>query len=114
MTAAPGTISVGYAVDDPQGAAPRVRDPSGALTVDLYAKGPADAALAKVAGQPATAAGSFAFTVPTAGTYDFATVASDAAGNAEPLPAQADARTVVSVPPRRRLPRRPRRRWRFA
>ncbi len=47
---------------------------------------------------PGTAGGSFSFTASAPGTYAFATVASDAAGNVEALPASPDATTVVSAP----------------
>ncbi len=65
--------------------------------MDLYVKGPGDAAFAKAAGAPGSASGSFTYTASAAGTYAFATVATDAAGNVESMPPGPDASTVVTA-----------------
>jgi len=93
-------VPVTYTASDPQGPAPRVHDPAGIVQVDLYAKAPGQAAFAKVASVAGGAAsGTFAYTASAGlGTYAFETVATDAAGNAEALPAAPDATTVLTAP----------------
>jgi hypothetical protein len=95
-----GSIAVGFSASDAQGAAPRLHDSSGLTRIDLYAKAPGESAFAKVATTPGAATGSFTYT-PAAGpgVYAFATVAVDAAGNAEALPAAPDAATTLGTPP---------------
>jgi hypothetical protein len=96
-TASPGPIDVGFAASDTAGPAPRVHDPSGIAQVDLYVRGPGDSGFAKVATAPGAAEGRFSFTATTAGSYFFATVATDHAGNVEAMPAGPDATTVVAA-----------------
>jgi hypothetical protein len=96
-SAPPGPITVSFTASDIPGAGPHVHDPSGIAAVDLYAKAPGDATFAKVASAPGAASGSFAYTATAPGTYGFATVATDLAGNVEGLPALADATTTVTA-----------------
>jgi hypothetical protein len=98
-TAAAGAVPVGFTASDTAGPSPRVHDPSGVSAVDLYVQAPGEPGFTKVAGGPGSAAGSFSYTASAAGTYGFATVATDAAGNVEALPAGPDATTTVTVRP---------------
>ena len=103
---ASGAISVDFIAADPQGPAPRVHDPSTVDHVDLYARAPTDAALHQVATSEGAPAGTFSYT-PQAGpgTYAFATVATDRAGNAEAPPSAPDAMTTLSpASPKARSP----------
>ncbi len=52
-----------------------------------------------MASAPGSAQGGFTYRATAAGTYGFATVATDAAGNVEALPASPDATTEVTAPP---------------
>jgi Concanavalin A-like lectin/glucanases superfamily len=96
-TAQPGSIPVSFTASDPAGPSPHVHDPSGLAGIDLYVKGPGEPGFAKVAGAPGSASGSFTYAASTPGTYAFATVATDLAGNVEALPPGPDATTVVSA-----------------
>ena len=94
------TISVGFTASDPQGPASRVHDPSNLAGVDLYVKAPGAAAFTKAATAAAAVSGVFAYTLSAAtGTYGFATVATDLAGNAEAVPTTADAVTTIPSAP---------------
>lgn len=106
-TVTAGPIQVGFTAEDPQGPAPRVHDPSSVDRVDLYARAPGEAALHQVASAAGTSGG-FTY-APQAGNgaYAFATVAVDAAGNAEALPAAPDAVTTLAPPAAPAAPQRP-------
>ncbi|HEY7257155.1 MAG TPA: LamG-like jellyroll fold domain-containing protein [Solirubrobacterales bacterium] len=96
-TAPPGDITVGFTASDPAGPAPRVHDPSGLSGVDLYVERPGESSFTKAAGAPGSGEGSFSFQAAATGTYRFATVATDTAGNSEALPAGPDATTEVTT-----------------
>jgi hypothetical protein len=95
----PGDIPVNFTASDSPGPSPRVHDPSGLSRVDFYAEGPGESSFTKVASAPGSAQGGFTYAATVAGTYGFATVATDAAGNVEALPASPDATTEVTAPP---------------
>lgn len=97
--ASPGDIPVNFTASDPPGPSPQVHDPSGIARVDLYVEGPGESSFTKAANAPGSAEGGFTYAVSAPGTYGFATVATDAAGNAEALPASPDAATEVTAPP---------------
>src|SRR5215210_2397342 len=86
-------FNVSYAASDPGPAG------SGVAKVELYARGPGDSSYVKV-GTDVTpgATGSFNYTASGGGgSYDFYTVATDKAGNAEPEPSSADTTTTVDA-----------------
>jgi hypothetical protein len=91
-----GSIPIGFTASDSAGPAPRVHDPSGLSQVELYVQGPGQSGFSKAASAPGSGEGGFNLTATTPGTYAFATVATDAAGNTEPLPTGPDATTEVS------------------
>jgi hypothetical protein len=97
-TASPGPIAAGFTASDPPGPSPQVHDPSGIVRVDLYVEGPGESSFTRVASAPGSAGGSFSYTASAAGTYGFATVATDAAGNVEAMPSSPDATTQVTRP----------------
>jgi peptidoglycan/xylan/chitin deacetylase (PgdA/CDA1 family) len=83
-----GSIPVSYTAADNNGG-------SGLASVDLYARAPGQSDYTLVASDTSgSASGSFTF-VPSAGngTYDFYTLATDRAGNAQTAPASPDAST---------------------
>ncbi|MDQ4041552.1 MAG: PxKF domain-containing protein, partial [Actinomycetota bacterium] len=85
------SIAVGYTASD---------SGSGLTDVELWAKGPSDAAYAKVAtdATPSASGESFSYTASQGdGTYQFYTRANDVAGNYEAAPATPDATTTVST-----------------
>ena len=92
-TATSSAWTVSYTASDPGAGA------SGLARVELYAKGPADSAYAKVATDSApSATGSFGYTATKGdGNYGFYTLAIDNAGNTETAPSAAD--TTTNVPP---------------
>jgi Concanavalin A-like lectin/glucanases superfamily len=92
----PGAIHVSFTASDPPGPSPDVRDPSGVARVDLYVEGPGESSFTKTASVPGSSEGSFTYTASTVGTYSFATVGTDVAGNVEVLPASPDAVTRVA------------------
>jgi hypothetical protein len=96
-TASVGAIPVDFAASDAPGPSPRVHDPSGLSRVDLYVQGPGQSGFTKVAGVPGSGEGSFSYGAAAPGTYAFATVSTDAAGNAEAMPTSPDATTEVSA-----------------
>ncbi len=95
---ASGPIPVTFTAADAQGPAPRVHDPSNLARVDLYARAPGQAAFTQVASTAGAATGVFSYATGGPGDYAFATVAVDAAGNAEALPSTPDAVTNVPAP----------------
>jgi hypothetical protein len=97
-TASPGAMQVSFTASDSAGPAPDVHDPSGIARVDLYVKAPGESTFAKAASVPGSAAGGFTYAASALGTYSFATVATDVAGNVEVLPASPDAATKVGAP----------------
>jgi hypothetical protein len=104
-TASVGTVPVGFTASDLPGPSPHVHDPSGIARVDLYVEGPGESSFTKAASAPGSSEGSFAYTASTSGTYAFSTVATDAAGNVEPLPPSPDAITkVTSAPVKPKVP----------
>ena len=70
---------------------------SGVATVDLWVKAPGESSYSK-AGSDIRGSGSFNYTAKTGdGSYEFYTVATDKAGNAESAPDGPDASVVVST-----------------
>jgi concanavalin A-like lectin/glucanase superfamily protein len=99
-----GAIAVGFTASDSAGPAPHVHDPSGVSSVDLYVKGPGEPGFTRAASVSGSTQGGFSYTASAPGTYAFATVATDAAGNVEAMPPSPDATTAVTVTPSQRIP----------
>ena len=60
-------------------------------------RAPGESSFTKTASAPGSSEGSFTYTASAVGTYAFATVATDVAGNVEALPASPDAVTRIGV-----------------
>ena len=84
-------LAIGYGAD---GTGSRL------AAVELWVKGPGDAAfaLAQTDSTPAPSGRSFAWTAPSDGTYAFYARARDAAGNVEEAPVASDVQTAIATP----------------
>ncbi len=83
------TFSVAYTASDAFG--------SGLADITLYYRKDGSGGWIPDATQPAANAGSFSFTAPGDGVYEFTTVADDQAGNVEPGPSANDTWTIVDT-----------------
>ena len=93
-------ITVSYTAHDVgSGAARGLADPAGLAQVRLEVRRLGEVAFLPV-GTDTTGApsGSFAYTAPSSGAYEFRTVATDRAGNVEAVAPAADATTIVALP----------------
>jgi hypothetical protein len=90
-TSASRTFTVSYSASDGSGG-------SGLTKVELYAKPPTSGTFTKVATDSTPgASGSFAYTAGSDGAFAFYTVATDAVGNVEAVPAGADLTVAVDT-----------------
>ncbi len=93
-------ITVGYTAHDVgSGATHALADPAGLAEVRLEVRRLGQIAFVPV-GTDTTGAtsGSFVYTAPASGAYEFRTIATDRAGNVEAVAPVADATTIVALP----------------
>ncbi len=93
------SITVSYTAHDVgSGAARGLADPAGLAQVRLEARRLGQVAFLPVGTDTTgSASGSFVYTAPSSGAYEFRTVATDRAGNVEAVAPAADATTIVAL-----------------